>query len=476
MLGLFGTLNLATRALQVQQTGVEIAGQNLANINNTAYARQRVELQTSLAVMTPIGPQGTGVQLTAIQQIRDALLDDHICDETSVGGYWEAQRGGLESAQTALGEFLDQNASSIDSAATAGSAAAAQGLATQISQLFNMFQSVATSPTSLSQRQTLINQAQTLAEAFNQVSTRLEAVNDNLDRRIGVDVESANQLLVDIADLNKEIMDAEAPGGGASNDLRDSRQQKLEALAQLADFELGTAADGSLTLQIGGRIVVSGRNVLETLETGDDGTGKMQVRFSSDHAAAFLTGGSIRGTMAARDGALAKLRSGLDTLAAEMISAVNAVYRTGFDLNGSTGADLFTGLDAATIGVSAALLADPGLLQVSGLAGTIGDNQVALALARMGTTRQAGLGDKTFNETYGLLVTNLGNALSSANDQVANHALVGELLLSRRDSVSGVSMEEEMTSLISFQKAYQASARVVSTIDEMLDELLNMTR
>src|SRR5262249_55495909 len=111
MIGLFGTLNLGARSLQAQQTGVEIAGQNLANINNPAYSRQRVNLQTSLAVTTPFGPQGTGVEVAAIQQIRDALLDGQVRDETSVGGYWEAQQAGLGSAQTALSQFLDQSAS-----------------------------------------------------------------------------------------------------------------------------------------------------------------------------------------------------------------------------------------------------------------------------------------------------------------------------------------------------------------------------
>src|SRR2546425_13211731 len=128
MLGLFGTLNLGARSLQAQQTGVEIAGQNLANVNNPAYARQRVQIQTSPTVTTAVGPQGTGVVVAAIQQIRDALLDGQVRDETSVGGYWQAQQGALQSAQTALNEFLDQSASSVNSAADAGSATSAQGL------------------------------------------------------------------------------------------------------------------------------------------------------------------------------------------------------------------------------------------------------------------------------------------------------------------------------------------------------------
>src|ERR1700690_2100261 len=99
MLGLFGTLNLATRALEAQQAGVAVAGQNLANANNPAYARQRVQLQTTAALPTAAGQEGTGVQVTTIQQVRDTLLDAQIQQEGSVTGFWSAQQSGLESAQ-----------------------------------------------------------------------------------------------------------------------------------------------------------------------------------------------------------------------------------------------------------------------------------------------------------------------------------------------------------------------------------------
>jgi flagellar hook-associated protein 1 FlgK len=476
MLGLFATLNLGTRALQSQQTGVEIAGQNLANINNPGYARQRIDLQTSPAITTGIGPQGSGVQVIGIQQIRDAFLDGQVRDETSVGGYWEAQQGGLGNAQTALNEFLNQSASSVNGAADAGSAATSQGLSVQLTQLFSAFQSVAANPTSLAERQALVNQAQTLAGTFNQISTRLSAVNDGLNESVSNDVASANKLLSQIAELNKEIADAESPGGGRANDLRDMRQQKLEGLAKLVDFQAASAPDGTVSISIGGTALVSGRQVIDSLQTYDGGSGQLLARAATAGTPLTLAGGSISGAIGARDGALADLRSGLDSLASQLVTQVNSVYSTGYDLNGNTGATFFSGTDAATIGVSGSLQNDPAQVQAAGTAGVAGDNTVALALAQMVNAKQARLNNQTFDGAYGHLVMNLGNALSNANDQMANHDSVNALLLNRRDSVSGVSMEEEMSSLISFQKAYQAAARIVSTVDQMLDELLNMKR
>ena len=107
MLGLFATLNLGARALQTQQTAIEVTGQNLANVNNTAYARQRVQIQTSTTVPSAIGPQGTGVEAVAIEQLRSDLVDGQVRSEASVGGYWEAQQNALQNAETSLGELLN---------------------------------------------------------------------------------------------------------------------------------------------------------------------------------------------------------------------------------------------------------------------------------------------------------------------------------------------------------------------------------
>lgn len=474
MPGLFDSLNLATRAMQAQQAGVTIAGQNLANINNPAYSRQRVNFQASDPVATANGLVGTGVQVANIQQIRNTLLDGQITDETSVGGYWTAAQGALDNTQTELGQFLNGSSAATNGAAGSSSTTGVQGLSTQLDGLFSAFQAVATDPTSLPQRQALVNQAQALASSFNQISTRLSGINKNLNDSVNTDVGSANQLLSDIANLNNEITSTEAATGSTANDLRDLRQQKLESLAQLTNFQSSTAADGSLTISIGGVAMVSGAKLTDTLQAYDPGNGQLQVRAATAGTALTLTGGSLAGEIDTRDGALANLRTGLDTLASQLITKVNSVYSPGYDLNGKTGANFFTGTDAATIGVNPNLASDPSQVQAAGVAGATGDNAVALSLAQLAQQTSAALGNQTFDGAYGKLVTDLGNSLSNANDQVANQSSVATMLSQQRDSISGVSMEEELTSLMNFQKAYQASAQIVSTVNMMLQTVINM--
>ncbi|GIX50648.1 MAG: flagellar hook-associated protein 1 [Limisphaera sp.] len=476
MLGLFGSLNLGTRALQTQQLGVEIAGQNLANINNPAYARQKVALQTAPTLPTLIGPQGTGVEAIAIRQIRNAILDGQILNETGVGGYWTAQQSALQTGQAILGEQVDRQAQGLNESAAVDQAGTVTGLATELTGLFNAFRAVAAQPASLPERQVLVHQAQSLATRFNQISTRLDDLTRQLNQNLQADVASANQLLADIARLNDQIVNAELPLGGIANDLRDTRQQKLEELARLLPVQTSLAPNGTVTVNLQGITLVSDRNVLEQIETYDPGNGRLLLRTTASLSPLDPGSGSLAGTIQVRDGPLANLRSDLDTLAGALITEVNNLHRTGYGLGGQFGTDFFTGTDARTIAVHPDLLADPARVQVSNQPDAPGNNTVALAIAELADQPIASLNNRTFSESYSQTVANLGLALRTANGQLADHQQVLNLLQRQRESISGVSLDEEMTDLVRFQKAYEASARFVTTIDEMLDTVLSLKR
>ena len=466
MLGLFNTLNLGARALTAEQVAVEVAGHNLANANNPAYARQRVQIQTSLPTPTSFGMEGTGVQVTSIQQVRDQLIDSQIRSEASIGGYWNSQQNALQNAQTQLNEFLNLSSTSGASGSTAG-------LSGQLNNLFGAFQAVATSPTDPSARLSLVNAGQSLASSFNQSSQNLSTLNDQLNTSVSNDVASANRLLSDIAGLNNEIARATASGGNA-NDLSDSREQDLENLSKLVNIQTAANSDGSVSVSIGGQQLVTGSKLTDTLATHDSGNGQLLVQTAASATPLTLSSGSIQGTIDARDGALATLRNSLDTMASSLITQVNGIYKNGYDLNGNFGANFFTGGDAATIGVNPALVNDPSQIQAAGTANAAGDNSIALQLAQLGQQSIAALNNQTFSGAYAQDVQNFGNALANANDQVDNYNSVNTMWLNQRDSVSGVSLEEETTNLIMFQKAYQASAKLITTVDQMLQTVINL--
>ena len=471
MLGLFGTLNLASRSLQTQMTGVEVSGQNLANINTTGYTRQSVEIQTSPDISTTIGPEGTGANAVAIQQVVNAILNSQIQSQQSTSGYWSAQQTALQSAQTSLDEFLNGTGSATSANSATGTTDT--GLSGQLNGLFSAFQAVATSPTSISARQALVSQAQALASTFNQINSQLDASRTTLNTSLSNNVDSANQLLSGIADLNKQISIADF-NGATPNDLLDEREQDLENLSSLTNITTSTGTNGAVDVSIGGQSLVSGNQVLDTLKTFDAGGGQLLVQTATGGATLTLTGGSMQGTIDARDGELVTMQSSINTLASTLITQVNTVHSGGFNLTGTNGTNFFNGSDAATITVNAALASNPSLIQASGTSTANSDNSVARQLADLAVTTQSGLNNQTFGDSYGQTVAALGDSLQTANDQVSNQTAVSNMLSTQRGSVSGVNVDEEMTNLMSFQRAYEASAELVTTLNTMLGDVLAM--
>ena len=468
MLTLNGTLDMAARAMQTQMTGVQVSGQNLANVNTQGYSRQTVDIQTSADISTNIGMQGTGSNVVAIQQAVNTLLNSQIVSQQSTNGYWNAQQSALQSAQTGLNEFLNGTGSSSSSGSATNTTSS--GLSGQLSSLFNDFQAVATSPTSIAARQALISQAQTVASTLNQVDSQLTATRTTLNTSITNGVSSANSLLANIAQLNGQISSAEL-SGGTPNDLLDQRQQDLQNLAGLANIQTSNQANGAVEVSIGGQTLVSGSKVTDTLQTYDasgNGSGQLMVQTVTGGVDLTLSGGSIQGTIDARDGELSTLQSSINTLASNLITQVNGINANGYNLGGTTGTAFFTGTGSSDIGVNSALANNPSLFQASGSASASGDNTIALQLANLATVSQSGLNNQTFGNAYSSDVAALGNALQTANTQVTNQTAVSNMLSTQQSSVSGVNIDQEMTNLMSFQRAYEAAAQLVNTVNQMM--------
>jgi flagellar hook-associated protein 1 FlgK len=243
----------------------------------------------------------------------------------------------------------------------------------------------------------------------------------------------------------------------------------------LVKIDTTVNSNGGIDIAVDGQTLVAGQLVLDTLETYDAGANQLLVRTTGGTALTLL-GGSMAGTITARDGEIAALQSDIDTFASLLINEVNAIHSAGYGLNDTTGEDFFTGTDASTVAVNSTLANDPGAIQASGAPGEDGNNQAALQLAQLAQKKHASIGNQTFAENYGQKVSRLGQSLSSANTQLTNQTIVEQMLSRQRDSVSGVSLDEEMTDLIKFQRAFEASARLIVTIDEMLVTVVNLKR
>lgn len=465
MSGLYSTLNSTVLAITAQSRGLEITGKNLANVNNPSYSRQRVVLGDMGTVMTPQGAESMGVTALGVQQMRDQLLDAQVSREISLSGSYQSEQSAYQRAQAALGQSVDTTN------ATSASGANDNGIGASIDDFFNSFQSFAANPTDSGQRQSVLQMAAIMTDRFQLADQRLGQVQTDLNNQVSTDVGSVNTLLSTIADLNSQIGRFEVNSPGSAVDLRDERQAKLEELAAKMPVTVSDAGGGEIQLSVKD---TSGNPVVLLDKTGVQGTvafNGTQVTGGTAGAALSLSSGSIDGAITARDGAVQTLRTNLDALAKQIVTSVNGAYNP----TGTTG-DFFNAAGTTAASISVVSSVTPANLKASD-GGAAGDNTVALAVGQLASkTFSTGAGDSidgTFSGFYSSTVSGIGQALATANAKASDQTNVENLVKSQRDSLSGVSLDEEMANLLQYQRAFQASSRVFSIVDDLLDTVVN---
>jgi flagellar hook-associated protein 1 FlgK len=465
MAGLFDTLSLGSRSLATYRQAIDTTGHNLANVSTPGYTRQRLVIESSSNSDSSVGPMGTGAEATKIVRIQNDQLDRQAQVENSVQAAAETKLDALQQAQAALQESIDRNSPSGTS--TGG---ISQGLA-------DFFASVQNLSANVTQDEALVDlkgQAIALATNFNRTDARLADVQSSLNQTVQTQTGQANDLIGQIAKLNSQIISEEAGSGGIANDLRDSRQLKLEDLSKLVKVDTAEQPNGGMTVMAGGVTLVDGGTVENTLESFDPGNGELQVRAAGQATPLNLTGGSITGAISVRDNEVAALRNNINSVASTLITQFNQIHAAGFSASGTTGANFFTGTNASDIQLNSDLAAKPALIQTSGSPTASGDNSVARQLSALGSQAQSALDGLTFSARQAQTVATLGQQVSSAQSDVDDQGAISQFVQSQRDSIGGVSVDEEMSNLVMFQKAFEASAKLISMTDEMLTTIIQM--
>lgn len=472
MSGLYSSLNSSVSALTAQSRGVEISGKNLANVNNAAYARQRVIFGDRGSVMTPHGAVSMGLEAQGLEQLRDTLLDRQVVREIAQTSYYESQQNAFQRAQAALG----QDVASAGATAGASSTTKDTGIAAALDDFFNAFHGFAANPTDTGQRQGVIQSVSILTDRMQLADSRLTQVQDDLDAQVTTDVAETNRLLQTLDDLNTQIGRFELTLPGSAVDLRDQRQATLEKLAAKLPVSV-TETNGKLEISSvdgsGNPVVLLDATGLQGAIAFDSSTNPPSITGGSSTTTLAPASGAIHGTIAARSGAIQTLRDQLDSLAKQLVTSVNAIYNPG---GLSTNFFTSSGTTAATIAMQSGLTAST--LRASNTSAA-GDNTVALAVAGLATKTFSTSAttpdeiDGTFGTFFSGAVSGLGQAVSGAVSRASDQGRIEQLVRGQRDAVSGVSLDEEMANLMKYQRAFQASSRVFQTIDDLLDNVVN---
>jgi flagellar hook-associated protein 1 FlgK len=457
-------LNTAVSALAAAQTAMDTAAHNTANASTPGYSRQRVRLVASAPFPFPTfnrsglpGQIGTGVSVASIERARDAFLDIQIRSQGELAGYWDTRRDELSKVESIFPE-------------PSGS-----GLGDVLSKFWSAWQDVAADPTSMAARAALTEQAATLASRLNRDSGQLTSLTAGINAQLTGGVNEVNDIARQLAALNDQIQRVVVSGNNA-NDLADQRDVLLDRLSALVPITVDPQADGSTTVLIGGTDLVN-HGTARTVVAGSVGPGNIQPQWSDGSAVALGTA-KLGALVEMRDTTIVGYGTRLNTLAKGIADAVNLVHQSGTDATGAPGLAFFTytaGNEAASLAVNAAIAGDPRLVAAAAGPNQPGDGSIAGQIADLRTALLFGSGTQSAADNYAGIVAAIGSDARQGSEMAANQSLVVEHLTTRRESISGVSLDEEATDMIRFQHAYQAAARVITAVDEMLDQLINRT-
>ena len=447
MPGLFASLSMASRSLEAQRAGLDVAGQNIANLNTPGYSRRRLDL-------AEVANGTGGVEVLGTRAMRDRVLDARvrtaIPDESREG----AIVGTLALVETAIG-------------------APGRGLDGNLAAFFDAFSALSVDPTSTVARDGVILQGQQLATAFRATAARLTDGVRLADNGVRDAVGQLNSLTDQIAALNEAIA---AANGVDVDALKDRQRTAIEELSGLTAVSVLSRADGGVdvTVPSGRALVIGGSHYDVTIGAGAGGLATLSLGGAT--ITNEITNGTIGGLLHARDTLIPGYQTRLDELAYGVAQEVNTLHQGGFDQNGAAGTAFFTppatvAGAAAAFSVSAPIQGNPSLVAAS-QTGAPGNNQVALAIAALRAQPVLSGGTMSVTDAWAQLAYHVGSDADSARAEQGSLNDVLSQVERLRDQVSGVSLDEEAAQMMKFQRAYEANAKFFTVADEMLQTLM----
>lgn len=448
----FQGLSLAASGLFAARRGIEVTGHNVANANTPGYSRQRLELGANpggaLGIHTGTLMQGGGVEVLQQQRVVDQFIINRVNTETSQLGYATS----LQQAYARVEQAFDEPGE--------------RGLASQLEQFWSAWDAVAATPEDEAARRALLQRADAITGSFSEISRQLGMITDDALQRADAITAEVNSAAAQIAELNLAIQAANGSTTPA-NDLLDQRDLLVQQLSRAVDVRTVLHEDGQMDVSVGGIALVQGRRSAEvTLDASIPGAAVLVS--ATTGATIAVRGGDVAGLLETANGVVPRSQAQVDALAVQLRDTVNARHALGQDLDGNPAGGFFAGTDATTLSLDPAVAGQPRAVAAAVAGAGSFDGENALRMAEL-----AGL-DAGPDDAYRTLVAGLGVDARNANQRLELQTEVVNHIQQDRDEVSGVSIDEEMTHMIAFQQAYQASARVISAVDEMLTTLIQM--
>jgi flagellar hook-associated protein 1 FlgK len=469
----FGSLETGVRGLRAQQIALQTTGQNITNADTPGYSRQVAVMQTTAPYTYPslhnsngVGQIGTGVEVDRILRMRDDFIDLQLRNENAMKGKWGFRQNTLEQLEVVINEPSDSSISA------------------RLNQFWSSLNELATHSEDTSVRAAVNENAIVFAQSLRHTHRQLIDLQDDLNEQLSVYAGKVNTLAKQIAELN-EVIGKVKGSKQEPNDLIDQRERLIQELSGLTNISITTDKYHRLNIAISGAILVSGDSYSQVKVVKNTANkGMNDLVWADNGLSVATTNGEIKGLLETRDGDVQYFIDSLNQFTHAMIDRFNQVHQSGYGLDNSSKKIFFTGTDAADIDVNPLVSMDLNLIAASGPSSSIGalphgapgNGQNARQLADV-IKRDLLMNENnvTLTEYYNGLIAKLGIDSEKAMATSQNQDTLINYLKDRQESVAGVSMDEELSNMIKFQNAYNASTRYMTTIDEMLEKLINGT-
>ncbi len=453
---------IAASGLEADRAAMDTIANNLSNVNTPGYASESPVLTTTAA--GDVLGVGAGVTVLNVSQANDAVLAaDNLAASASAAG-----SSALQQTLTSIEGIFPEPGSN--------------GLSAQLSTFWSSWDAIATNPSETAPRTEVINQAENIATTLNQATAQLTQTSNDTSTQIASNVGQVNTLLGQVAALNQSIV-ATVASGGQPNSLVDQRNNLVSQLGQDIGITTVGQSDGSLNVYVGGVQLVQGSTSDSVTMKSAGSPATVSIVSNNTGAAVPVSSGTLAGLLTAVNVSIPGFQSQLNTVANNLASTVNGALGQGYDATGNTDVAAGTGVGpnnsaalfvignasgaAATIGVNQAVAGNPALLAAASTSTNgANDGSNAQVLAELGSA--AGGPD----QAYQTFVTNLGSQVQTVTSQAQAQQSLSQSLSASLSSVTGVNTDQQTVAMLGYQQAYQASAKVISTIDQMVQSLL----
>ncbi|GAB4339023.1 MAG: flagellar hook-associated protein FlgK [Calditrichia bacterium] len=461
MSGIFQSLDIARKAIWSSRLGMDVTSHNIANVNTEGYTRQRMVSQAAQPLQLVQGQLGMGVALESLHRVRNTMLDQQFRQTNHLLGNATAKEDLYSQIEII---FQEPSESAVGS---------------QMNDFFLEFSNLASSPEDTAIRNTIREKATTLVDAFNTKSQQLSSMQNSIQSNVKASIEQVNSLTRQIAELNRQIV----MGNGKSmmaNDLMDRRDLLLDRLSEYTKITVSEGANGQISVSADGVNLVSGINAneLSFTTTGDGSDLQIEISNSNGQSANFKSG-KIGALLEMHNQKIPELQVKLDNLAKAFIEEVNRIHSAGYGLpvgnppQPSTGVNFFEGNSASTIRINSDIMENINNIAASS-DGDPGNGDVALAISNIRNSKVFNGGTQTLEDYYTDTVKTLAVEIEQAGQSRQSQQLLKNQVQNQRDAESGVSLDEEMTNLIKYQRSFEAASKVVKVVDEMLATIVNM--